>query len=275
MSEVVDTYFVGPLRLQLLKAISGCAEHPTVSLTAPARTVILGGGAFVDWDGPCSPPNSAGNLLTAMHPDNSGTTWVVASKDHIDVSVARIIAYAIVAQMQDGTPIPAGAYQIVSGTSAVAAHPTLQVDLPAGYIAVGGGARVNYTGVGNMLYESYPVTGLGGWVASGKDHLQSDPASITVWAIGLSTSFLGQYGLHVSSYNSTSSPIANHPRQTFVIPNFRLTGAGARDNWSGVGNLLTASFPSDRQTVVAEGKDHIQEDPSTITAYAIGFLGEL
>jgi len=44
-------------------------------------------------------------------------------------------------------------------------------------------------------------------------------------------------------------------------------------SYIGVGNLLTASFPQDRRTVMGEGKDHIQADPSTITACAVGFVG--
>jgi len=269
--ETIDTYNFKALNFKLLKATSDCAQHPCVTLQAPAGTVILGGGAFVDWDGPCSVPDSPGNLLTAMYPNESGTTWTVASKDHIAVSKAGIIAYCIVAQMKEGTPISADNYRIVSATSGVAAHPTLQVDLPSGFTVVGGGARVNYTGVGNMLYASYPTAGLGGWVGSAKDHCQSDPATITTWAIGLKESFLKNAGMLVSSFKSTSSPVANHPRQAFVLPDFHLIGAGACVDWHGAGSLLTASFPQDRQTVVSEGKDHITPDPSTITAYAIGF----
>ena len=84
-----------------------------------------------------------GNLLTAMYPNDNGTTWTVASKDHINASPARVIAYCIVAQMRDGSPIQANHYTVVSATSTVAAHPTLQVDLPAGFVVVGGGARAN------------------------------------------------------------------------------------------------------------------------------------
>ena len=73
--------------------------------------------------------------------------------------------------------------------------------------------------------------------------------------------------MFVSSFDSTSSPDANHP--PFVVPDFHLTGAGARVNWHGTGNLLTASFPEDRQTVVAH---NVAVDRSTITAYAVGFL---
>jgi len=36
---------------------------------------------------------------------------------------------------------------------------------------------------------------------------------------------------------------------------------------------LGTNLPQDRRTVVAEGKDHIQADPSTITACAVRFVG--
>lgn len=260
------------LNFELIKAISNCAQHPSVTVAAPAGTVILGGGAYVDWEsGPCAPSNPQGNMLTAMYPNDNGTLWTVAAKDHAIVNNATIIAYCIVARMKDGTPIASRDYKVVNATSNVAAHPTLQVNLPSEFTVVGGGARVNYNGVGNMLYASYPASGLDGWVGSAKDHVYSDPATITVWAIGLRESFLGENGMSVSSSNATSSPAFNHPSETFVISDFYLTGVGARVNWSGAGNLLTACFPRDRQTVVVKGKDHLQADPSTITAYAVGF----
>lgn len=273
--EVIDTYEIGPLRFQLLQSISTCANHPTVTLNAPTGTIILGGGAYVDWNGPCSPITPVGNLLTAMYPNDNLTTWTVASKDHIKASPARIFAYAIVAQMQDGTPIPGELYKVVSGTSTTpSSSPTLRVDVPAEFTVVGGGAKVNYgTGNGNILFASHPTPGLGGWVGFSKDHLEFDPSTITVWAIGIRTAFLSKYQLRVTSFNSTSSPIAHHPRQTLVVPNFYLTGVGARLNWSGAGSLLTASFPQDRQTVVAEGTDFVESDPATITTFAIGFAG--
>ena len=51
-----------------------------------------------------------------------------------------------------------------------------------------------------------------------------------------------------------------------------LVSGGAQVNWAGVGNLLTASFPQDRQTWIARGKDHLQADQATITAVARGFV---
>lgn len=270
--ETVDIYNFGVLNFRLLKATSEGANKSSLTLNAPKGTVILGGGAYVDWDGPCSPAGCAGSLLTAMYPNYNGTTWTVSFKDHIVESKARIIAYCIVAQMKNGSPISAENYKVVSATSTTAHHPTMQVDLPDGFTVVGGGARTNYSRDGSILFASYPKAELRGWIGSAKDHERLDPATITVWAIGLNESFLRKAGMLVRLFNRTTSLPANHPRHTFVLPDFHLTGAGARVNWSGDGNLLTASFPQDRQTVVAEGKDHIKGDPSTITAYAIGFI---
>ena len=270
--ETVDAYDFGVLSLKILKTTSSCAQHPTTTLVAPSGSVILGGGAYVDWHSPgCSPANPPGNLLTAMYPNNDGTVWTVASKDHEFESKATITAYCILAKMKDGSPISADDYRVVSATSTVTAHPTMQVDLPNDFVVVGGGARANYAGAGSLLFASYPTPNSQGWIASAKDHDISDPASITVWAIGLKKSFLKGAGMTVKSFYSSSSPTVNHPSTTFVVPNFYLTGVGARVNWNVAGNLLTASYPQDHQTVFAAGKDHRVADPSTITAYAIGF----
>jgi hypothetical protein len=271
-SEIVDTYHMGVLSFQLLKATSDYASHPSVTIEAPKGTVILGGGAYVDWDGPDSPPNPLGNLLTGIFPNDAGTTWTATSKDHLQPSPARIVAYCIVAQTRGGTPISKDDYTIVNKTSATAPHPTQQVNLPSGFVVVGGGARANYGGgLGSLLYETRPTDGLDGWVGSAKDHLQSDPATITVWAIGLRKAFLDEAGMTVTSVNSTTSKVAHHPRHALVVPDFHLTGGGARTNWKGLGSLLTATFPQDRQTWIAQGKDHIESDPATITAWAVGF----
>jgi hypothetical protein len=205
-----------------------------------------------------------------MFPNGSGTTWTVASKDHIAQSNADIVGYCVIAQLKNGSPIKQSDYKIVSGTSGSAPHPTLQVNLPAEFALVGGGAKANYSGVGNMLYASFPRDGADAWIGSAKDHIQPDPSTITVWAIGLRKSFLNDAHMHISRVSKVS-PIANHPHVTLVVPNFHLTGGGARMNWHGVGSLLTASFPEDRETWVAAGKEHIRPERTTVTAWAIGF----
>ena len=58
----------------------------------------------------------------------------------------------------------------------------------------------------------------------------------------------------------------------FFLAFATLPHAGARVNWHGAGNLLTASFPStSNNTWTAFGKDHGAgyRDPATITVYAI------
>jgi hypothetical protein len=269
----VDSYKFGALHMRLLKATSNCAQHPTVSINAPEGSVILGGGAFVDWTGPCAPIGAAGNMLTAMYPNDQGTTWTVASKDHDIASPASISAYIVVAKLRDGSPIPPQYYKIVSVTSAKAQHPTTTANLPDDFVVVGGGARSNWTGDGNLLYGSYPTSDGSGWIGASKDHAHADPATLTVWAIGLKKSFLYDAAMIVNLFTrqDLSPSPANHPKLTFVVPDFHITGGGALVNWKGFGNLLTACFPQDRQTWVACSKDHEQADPGTIKIWAIGF----
>src|SRR5258707_10281987 len=252
--SIVDTYNSGVLRFRLLRITSSCAQHPTITITAPNGTVIVGGGAYVDWRSPpCAPPSAAGNLLTAMYPNYQGTTWTVASKDHEFASPATVTAYCIVAEMSNGAPIPEDHYRVVSATSARVAHPSTQAIIPDGFIVVGGGACANWSGAGSLLFASYPTPGLRSWLGAAKDHDISDPSTITVWAIGLRESFLKRFGMVVRLKEVTSSPPVNHPNISPVTPGFHLTGVGARVNWSVAGNLLTACFPQDRQTVIAEG----------------------
>jgi hypothetical protein len=275
------TTVVGNLRFQVIHGASSCAQHPSITIDAPPGWKILGGGAFVDWTGPCAPPSPVGNLLTGVFPNDDGTTWTATSKDHLTPSPANIVAYAIVAQMKNGLPIPSGAYKIVSYTSSQANHPTLNVRLPIQYAVVGGGARANYTGLGSMLWATYPVEDGNSWIGAAKDHIDPDPSTITVWAIGLDRLFLHGAGLSVNVYENTSTPPVPHPSVVVDVPgeDFHLSGGGARVNWdvnpSAVGSLLTATYPGpNNRTWVADGKDHLQPDPSTITGWAIALRAE-
>jgi hypothetical protein len=57
------------------------------------------------------------------------------------------------------------------------------VTLDPGWALSGGGAFDNWNGAGNMLTASYP-SGIS-WIGSGKDHIESSPAAITAYVIGL------------------------------------------------------------------------------------------
>ncbi|VTR91521.1 Uncharacterized protein OS=Jaapia argillacea MUCL 33604 GN=JAAARDRAFT_354650 PE=4 SV=1 [Gemmata massiliana] len=80
----------------------------------------------------------------------------------------------------------------VSATSGVTNHPRQTVYLPPGFIVTGGGARANWRNAGNLLTGSYPLFGsIHGWAAEAKDHSVADPASVTVWVIGLEVEGIG------------------------------------------------------------------------------------
>ena len=71
-----------------------------------------------------------------------------------------------------------------------------------------------------------------------------------------------------------SSPQVSWPTATIQLGKSDLVGGGAQTNWTGNGNLLTATHPGPlgQNRWVAAGKDHWYLDPTTITAYAIALV---
>jgi hypothetical protein len=244
------------LTVSLFAASSGPVAHPSVDVTVPAPFKIIGGGAFDHWTG-------AGNLLTASYPQNS-QTWSAAGKDHEISSPASITAFALaIEDAEDEWDVV-----IESATSNPDPHPQAVAVLPGGYTLTGGGAFVDYgSGPGNLLTGSFPNSP-SSWQAQSKDHIDPDPASITSYVIGIRHRSGKKVRGHIQ--NSTGS-MAPHPTAMVCLnPVWTLSGGGARDNWEGEGNLLTGSYPQQGSCWVANGKDHIDSSPATITAYVIG-----
>ena len=241
--------------VQMFTATSGVMPHPSVELTLPSDFKIVGGGAFDHWSG-------WGNLLTASYPRGLHT-WFAAGKDHEQSSPASITAYTLA--LHD--PTNEWDVHIASESSSVEPHPTATAVLPAGYILTGGGAFVDWKGAGNLLTACFPNSDQS-WEARSKDHDIPDPARITAYAIGVRHRD-GTRNLR-RLMKSATSPIAPHPTmQVCLEDGWILTGGGAFDNWSGDGNLLTATYPQG-SCWIAAGKDHIHSDPASITVYAIG-----
>jgi hypothetical protein len=143
---------------------------------------------------------------------------------------------------------------------------------------------------------------LWGWLARSKDQNESDPASITCYAISIMSRILLDdypgppvyHGYTVGGSNATESPQGRsqpHPSATqYIRPgkgNELLMGGGAQVCWEdfggpeGAGNLLwhlepifdKNKMPNGKEAkfgFVAESKDHLISDPCGIISYAIG-----
>jgi vibriolysin len=242
------------LNVQIFTASSGVVPHPSVQVNVPSQFKIIGGGALDHWSG-------AGNLLTASFPSGLHT-WVAAGKDHEQSSPASITAFAVA--LFD----PADEWDVIviSETSSVEPHPSATAVLPVGFTLTGGGAFVDWHGAGNLLTASFPNSDTS-WEARSKDHDISDPAKITAFAIGVRHKSGVQ--LQRTTRKVTSGVVPHPSAQVCLDAGWTLTGGGAFDNWSGDGNLLTASYPQG-SCWIASGKDHMHSDPASITAYVIG-----
>ena len=143
--------------------------------------------------------------------------------------------------------------------------------MPNEFRLVSGGFKVEWFGVGNLATASFPETSQS-WMARSKDHIGVSPANLRVWAIGLRRQL--PVGRVVRFFEDEESSFAQHPSAVADLPDgFVLTGAGARVNWRGVGNLLWKLVPTTQTTnqeVTAASKDHVSASPATITTYAVG-----
>jgi hypothetical protein len=237
--------------------------HPYAEAVVEPGYKVIGGGAIDSWSG-------AGNLLTASYPSEDLRKWIAAGKDHEISSPAVITAYAIAIYDPNNEW---DVRRFPSAPSNPAAHPTAvaSIDSTVGYILTGGGAIVKWKEAGNLLTASFPSSDVS-WEARSKDHDISSPASITAYAIGLK-----HRKNAVRPERKAPPPVtgktAAHPTASICLgSNWILTGGGAVDNWSGAGNLLTASYPDPLKPSCwkAAGKDHMHSSPASITVYAIG-----
>ena len=179
--------------------------------------------------------------------------------------LVRHIETKVMPQRASAQSLPTLRVRLFSATSDVVAHPTARAHVPAEYKIIGGGARVDWNGAGNLLTKSFPEGDA--WVVESKDHRISSPARITAYAIAI---FDPEDRWDVMVAQNTSSTAA-HPSSRVVLPNtYVMTGGGARVDWVGAGNFLTASYPDSSHSWMAGAKDHIEACPATVTAYIIG-----
>lgn len=156
-------------------ATSGKEAAPAVQARLRPGYVMTGGGARANWTG-------AGSLLTASFPATFDV-WEARAKDHGISDPATVTAYVIGIRARSG---PQPTMQIFTDNSVSAPHPEARVTTATGFVLTGGGARVNWSGAGNLLTESAQCCNMNNmWGARSKDHKYPSPASISVFAIGL------------------------------------------------------------------------------------------
>jgi vibriolysin len=240
------------------------SNHNTdFAVTVPSDYVVIGGGGE-------GKENPAGNLLTASYPDAGLTSWLVSAKDHVNADPVRVRAWAIGLKIAGLTPAQVRSNLTVSSaTSSYAAWPDATATLPAGYVLVGGGIKVNWSGSGNLATASAP-SGANGWRVRSKDHQYSSPATAQAYAIGLNSSIAG-VGTISGVVNGGTSAVVAHPSYTATLgAGYALSGCGAFVNWTGAGNLLWQIKPASATTCTVASKDHNISAPASISGYTIG-----
>jgi len=250
------------LDVRSFQSESGPGAHPETTLTIAPPFKIIGGGAGLDVVGGDPDYYQPNVLLTACNPITQ-YAWFAKGKDHRTPGLAYLTV--LVQAIYD----PTDEWDVVirHETSDPAAHPSAVVTLPPGYIMTGGGAFVDWTGDGNLLTASFP-SGDSSWEARSKDHEVSDPARITSYVIGIKNRDPRVVVEHI--IQSATSSVEAHPKVDAPLdPGWTLSGAGARDNWTGAGNLLTTVLPL-ALGCRAKGKDHLESDPASLTAFVIG-----
>lgn len=243
-----------PIKIKIVSESGIAGDLSEAQACAMPGWKVIGGGAEVHAD-------VAGGLLTASYPE--GNCWRAQSKAHQVSDEQRVVAYAIL--LYD--PKNEWDVAVEQATGETAAHPMAQVRVRDGYAMTCGGARVNWTGAGNLLTASFPATDTV-WEARSKDHGASDPATITAYAIGIRA----RNGQAPKTFVQTSvSSVKPHPAKGETLPEeWTLSGGGARTNWHGAGNLLWASYPSDERSWRAAGKDHVDPSPASVSVFVIG-----
>jgi hypothetical protein len=222
--------------------------------------MVVGGGAVAKWTG-------NGALLTASYPSIGMDGWTGSSKDHTVPDPHKLSMYALGLKVNGMTREELYRHMcVVVATSPVTAHPEARVDLPADYLVLGGGFKVDWHGYGNLATASFPSS-LTSWTARSKDHEASDPASLTVFAIGI-TRILPVGTVETNIQRVDSSSEAHPSARANVLPGFALTGGGAEVHWHGSGNMLWKLRPTEHG-FSGGAKDHDISDPAHLSVYSV------
>jgi hypothetical protein len=252
------------------------AERPEARIMVPAGYKLVSGGARVN----CSAPwrqQGAGNFLTASFPEGNNV-WRASAKHHEVTDPATITVFAIAIYDPDDI----WEVKVFSQTSARGRLIKQDAAVDAGYVMVGGGAKVDYgTQAGNLLYTSQPYDGK--WLGQAKDQETVSTASISAYAVGLRPRSDKVPGIKVETkINKSPSHYSTIVTASVSVESgYVMVGGGASLGWENMtynadqelrrGLELTGSYPTDRYTWEAQGKDQPRHGTQGfIDAYCIG-----
>jgi len=213
-----------------------------------------------------------GAFLVETRPINS-TTWRAQSKDHIVQDPHYLKVYAIGMRIDGVDPsYLRSKIHIVSATGSSDSWPSASISVPVNCILVGGGAIDNYTGYGNMLTDSHPISNE--WNAGGKDYRRVDESTITVYAIGIENISYPTVGYLYVTTNQTAAGInlGIGYCNAEVNSGFALTCPGGYDTWHNYGRMLVGLYPQDLvpSTEVISNDTPGYGDYGTNYAFAVG-----
>jgi hypothetical protein len=247
----------------------------------PTGFVLVGGGGEIEGT------NAPGALLTGSYP-SFGTIpeqWVVSAKDHEVAHNYRLRAAAIGLRLNGVSETSLRSMRKQTKlTSSAGSNPRASIStVPANHIQLGGGACTS--GSLHLLTASYPdsivvSTSAGqkripsGWIASSKDHMVAQSATVTALMVSIPrcpTGYTGGCLLTEAPVPTTSSSGGGYSEVTVEVSG-PATGIGARANWFADGRLLTDILPTDLFSgvrVYANSKDHESPDSGSTTVYVI------
>jgi len=249
----------------------GPAQAPQASCPVEADYALVGGGAEIFGE------EQPGAMLTASYPGSELIYWYAASKDHYYVYPHYLRAYAIGLKLAGvaGSTLRSSMY-VATSTSGPASQPEAVVQVPPGFLMIGGGARTSFT-AGQLLYMSKPYSNNPGetrWQAKSKDHIVVDHGYITAYAIAIPVQPPGySRRLAVGLYNwYTPSPSGYSYVAGYASSPWITTSVGGFAGWYSAGRLLSDLFPlpfGPGGGVLARSKDHQVAEANTTFGYNV------
>jgi hypothetical protein len=212
-------------------------------------------------------------MLTASYPQDSNLeTWVAQSKAHIRSNNHSLHTYVFGLSLT-GVDRAVLRNNIVlrTQTSSASENPGVSAAVPSGFAIIGGGARSNWASEGQLLTESYPASATT-WRASAKDHIRVESASVTAYAIGISTGNIPGFGTIQTQLRNASVSAVNFGTATrSPTSGWATTCAGGRTIWGQEGLLLFRMAPTNNSNVEIQSsaKAHIRQESGTVFAYAV------